>query len=211
MAWIQQAIQVPIICNYSINECRDIFESEELELSDLLLVTTGRLKPNEPKHVVFLRLFGYKTPLRGSHNIAIYSAARQQQPTVIHVDSLSSFRINTLHFIDRLSFERATFVCVHKKQVLIRVKCIRSLLRQHSPDVVVICNSNHIQVKEEGKTKEKEKEKEKNRLKLSFRTKTQFVKNIEQLLISYTRDLSSSHSKQEIKQILKDNIALFLV
>jgi hypothetical protein len=186
--WVFQTLQKTSICNYSLQECQELFGGNKLYLCDWLLVTVGR--KDGMKHVVFLQITSYEIPLRGCHTLQLFLPNSQQ--IAFHVESLSYFRQHILKFTDRLSFERSTFIVHREKEILIRLKCVRSYFQQYMP--------------RDKNVKEKEKEKKQ----LSFRTKTQFIKNLEQIFTSYTRDLGETMSKEEINiQIQQDLIDYF--
>ena len=181
--------------NYSIEICISYLGTNEIDISDYILVTMGK-DSDQQRRVGFLRIYPNLTaskPLQGKQTICIYG---RDYPINMEVDSLSPIRQTIFGFTDHLSFERGTFLCLPNHQVIIRLKCVRglmkgSMLKKHA------CNSGDSPPTSIVHTS---------------RTRSQFVKNIEQIYTSYLRDFqySSNFTRKEILEILRKDLDNYL-
>lgn len=186
--WVFEKLKRTQVQNFSLQECEAIFEGKlPLDLTQWYFVVVGRKFNKE--HIAFFKILKYPSTLCGEHHIQLFGHYGGNCITgSIHivVPSLSCFRQRVLNFEDQLAFERSMFLIVQNKQLLIRLKNIRYFIFK---------NSNLLTKK---------------RTQLCLRTKTQLVKNIEQSLKSYTRDLHTIKTPEEIKEKLKEDILAFL-
>lgn len=192
------------IPNFSIQECLCLF-GREVWLQNYFLVTIGRKQ--EKKEVAFIKLLKNvdgNHPLKGTHCVQIYTA--EKKSVICWVVSLCNLRHELFQFEDHLSFERSTFLIHPPTCQLIRLKCLRPLLRlpseshSHIPREFVIGISNLSSSSTNNHFNPQ----------ISSRTRSQFQRTLEQIYTSYIRDMNPSKSKLEILDMLRDDIEEYL-
>jgi len=127
-AWIYKKLNEKHIGNYSLDQCIQYLGSENVFLHDYDILCVG-YKNNSKQfyHLKILASSPSSKALQGPHEIILYAA--DQTPLQFWVWSLTTLRKKFFEFSDRLSFERSSFLVLHEPQILLRLKCVRSLLK----------------------------------------------------------------------------------
>jgi len=115
--------------NYSLHDCINFLNIEGLGLylHDYDILCIGY--KNKIKHMYQLQILASSPRskmLQGPHELIIYDEQRSVQ---FWVWSLTTLRKNFFEFNDRLSFERSAFLVLRKSEILLRLQCVRSILK----------------------------------------------------------------------------------
>jgi hypothetical protein len=168
------------------NECKEDWEQYFLELPihlpNYTLLMTGYHENYEKPLVMLQIVCGHnKLMLKGPQTIYY-----PQINTTEITPSLTSLK-RKFGFLDRLSFERSTYVILWEQKKLIRLKCIRS----------------HIEIPYQPLTEPKPPRKKK--VQLHQRTITQMQNSMNLIYTSFKRDLNS-FDEQTIHKIFETEI-----
>ena len=164
----------PTIRNDSIETCSALFDFIPIDLNKFDCACVG-MQSNKLKYFTPLRILSCEssTPLHGTHHVSIYNNQTSSYDTM-RVSSLTSLKRKTLGYIDRLSFERCTYLILYDQQKLIRLKNIRGLI-QLPTSTIVISRRNYPH-----ENKEKQ---------ISKRTMQQAATLLRTILIAVQRDI----------------------
>ena len=115
--------------NFSLNDCVNFIklESTSLFIHDYDILCVGY--KNNVKQFYQLKILASSPKskmLQGPHELIVYDQNHQSQFWVL---SLTTLRKYFFEFSDRLSFERSAFIVLKKSQVLLRLQCVRSILK----------------------------------------------------------------------------------
>ena len=126
--WIIQALLKPTIRNDSIETCTSFFDDIPISLNDYDCVCVG-LRSNKLKYFSLLKILSCESniPLHGPHYVRVYNNLTNSVDD-LYTPSLTSLKKKTFQFIDRLSFERSTYLILYKYQKVIRLKNIRGII-----------------------------------------------------------------------------------
>lgn len=192
MMWLMELLQRYQIENYSMEECIDLLGSNEIDLSQYLLITTGKntRESSTHKQVGFFRLTPFYVdgkPLQGKHTIHIYT---RTNIVSMMIESLSSVRRQIFGFEDHLSFERSTYLCLGGHHKILRLKCVRGLLLLQQRLCLKLPRDLPL---------------------VTSRTRSQFIRNVQQIYTSYLRDYANKKvSKKEILEMLRNDVNMYL-
>ena len=131
--WIHEKLKLKSLPNYSLRKCFEYLNTKSVFLQDYEILCIGY--HNNTKQYARLKILASTSTsktLQGPHEIIIYNT--NQYPIHFWVWSLTTLRKKFLKFTDRLSFERSAFLILPDQKVLLRLKCIRSIittLRKH--------------------------------------------------------------------------------
>lgn len=118
--------------NISKEKCVYLIEGGALFLEEYDLVCIGKI--NGTRVFYFIRILGCE----GKAFVGKHKIYDLQTEETSEYKSLTQFKQNCLHFEDRLSFDRFTFVILPKKNLLIRLQGIRSMIRVPEMGVVSV-------------------------------------------------------------------------
>jgi hypothetical protein len=115
--------------NYSLSECIHFLNIDGLGiyLDDYDIICVG-LK-NKNKHIYQLKILASSPRskmLQGPHELIIND---DQTSVQFWVWSLTTLRKNFFEFNDRFSFKRSSFLVLRKSEILLRLQCVRSILK----------------------------------------------------------------------------------
>ena len=135
--WVIQALLKPTIRNDSIETCTSFFPDTPIALHEYDCVCVG-LGSNKLKYFTLLKILSCQsnTPLHGPHYVQLYNNVTNTMDD-IYTPSLTALKKKTFQFIDRLSFERSTYLILYEYQKVIRLKNIRGLIS-------LPCSNNNI-------------------------------------------------------------------
>jgi hypothetical protein len=126
--WIIQALLKPTIRNDSIEICTSYFSDIPISLNEYDCVCVG-IGTNKLKYFTLLKILSCESniPLHGPHNVRVYNHITHTVDD-LYTPSLTSLKKKTFHYIDRLSFERSTYLILYSYQKIIRLKNIRGII-----------------------------------------------------------------------------------
>ena len=196
-SWIYKKLMNQQIENYSLDDCMKLLDPSRLYLHDYDLLCVGY--KNNSKQFYQLKILAaspQSKSLQGPHELMVYGVNNNVQ---FWVWSLTTLRKHFFEFTDRLSFERSSFIILREPQILLRLKCARTVLKMMRK------NPQHIQ-KKLGYDKQvvlKPYEsiymspchKVVNRV--SIRVREQQKKLLEKSFTSYLREFENTHSTNE--------------
>ena len=125
--WIYKKLNNQQIENYSLDECMKLLEPTSLYLHDYDILCVGY--KNNIKIFYQLKILASSPKsksLQGPHELIVRCGNNDAQ---FWVWSLTTLRKFFFEFTDRLSFERSSFLILKEPQILLRLKCARSVLK----------------------------------------------------------------------------------
>ena len=127
-SWVMQALLKPTIRNDSIETCSSFYNDTPIALHEYDCVCVG-LRSDKLKYYTLLKILSCQsnTPLHGPHYVQLYNNVTNTMDD-IYTPSLTSLKKKTFQFIDRLSFERSTYLILYEQQKVIRLKNIRGII-----------------------------------------------------------------------------------
>lgn len=119
--WILDRLCSNQINNLNMYDCALLFEGDVIPLPeyDLIMITTMNGKKN---FEMFRILEGGGSTFFGIHKI-------QWKGIHYYIPNLSTLKRNFFQFKDKLTFERCTFLVLHGKKKLVRLKNVRSMIK----------------------------------------------------------------------------------
>ena len=204
--WIFSILRRSQIKNVSFDDLRTLFPGD-IELDQYWLVQIGHDAQGN-KQFVFFKIMSqcaHHALLRGPHQILGWI---QGSSCLFWVNSLTRLKHHFMGMCDRLSFERSTYVLHSPSHSFIRLRCMRRRLvvpKLPMPRACFIWNSPHSNLlmmeKEEKVLPAAGRSLYPIRSELTRRTHCQLKRAIEQMMLSYSRDLPGI-SNEDLRQRL---------
>ena len=129
-AWASDLLLKKHVRNLTIYEYKELEDSDVcIDLATKPLIMLGKVADGTTKLFVVKLLAYSKQFLVGPHLVSIVDpVTRTVTGPPLWVNSLTCFRRMFFSIVDRLTFERATFLLFPKQQKVVRLKCIRAFL-----------------------------------------------------------------------------------
>jgi hypothetical protein len=209
--WIYKKLNEKYIINYSLDQCIQLLGSDNIFLHDHEILCFGY--KNNIKQFYYLKILASSPnskTLQGPHEINVFD--NDETLLQFWVWSLTTLRKKFFQFSDHLSFERSSYLILRGPQVLLRLKCVRSLLNILRKQPQQIQKSfSYEKLKYHHITPTSDQIcvhiQRKNTKKVSIRVKAQQKKLMEQSFTSYLREFeNTSLTKKEIFETFKKDI-----
>jgi len=178
------------IRNFSFDEFFELFKCTQLDISKFWLINAGYDADGTKKYVHLVIRACQIRPFYGPHLVSIYNP--EGSLVTLWVNSLTHLRRNVFKFVDRLSFERSTYLIpFNDTEILIRIKPVRCFM------IIPVSSSNTGGRPLRGKNMRRE-----------GKAKQQLLDSCLQTMVTYI-DREEGITKQETARQLMDVVENF--
>ena len=210
--WLFSQFKKTQIKNITFEELNSLFpDNAAIDLSHYYLVEIGH-NAHGKRQLVFFKILhqGYQLPLlRGPHQVM---GCVQGSWCLFWVNSLTRLKSHFMGMYDRLSFERSTYLIHSSSQKLIRLRCMRhrlSVPKLPLPSSLQIWNdprATSVMKQDVSSAMAVRTPRPKT---LTQRTQRQLKRSVQQMYLSYARDLPE-YSREELQEQLSHDISCIL-